>query len=633
MSTHTVSPPAQAIPRNDPPAAGTSSTNHPPPDAEPPSKNRSNFVRFLAYVAPYKWYVLAGAIGGIAKFGVPLLVPEISRYLIDHVYLNESLSASAKQHELLRVIGIMTAIFVLVWSPLVYVRHYFAGLAGHKSVFDMRRDLYYRILRMSPSFFDSNKSGSIVSRLISDIELAQNLVGAALTNVWMDLASLALILYFLLRIDLGVTLMSLATFPVYIYFFRRLRDKIRATSHQVQEEISHISGNVQEKISGSRVVHAFTQEPNEERSFDSDSNRLLNTTMRRVYFQSLNMTITGVIVQLAPLIVMLYGGHRVISGSLSVGDLVAVSLYLGPLYLPLQRFAELNIVFSNAMAALDRVFQVMDAKPEIRDRPGATPLRNVTGQVEFDGVCFAYHPSIHLDPEDAARYTTDDGRGTVLDEITFTVEPGQKVALVGPSGSGKSTVVSLLPRFYDVDCGAVRIDGVDVRDVTVRSLRGQIGMVLQSPILFSGTVYDNIRYGRPNATEQEIKQAARAANAYDFIMQMPRGFSTEVGERGTFLSGGQQQRLTIARAFLKDPRILILDEATSALDTESEKLVQAALERLMIGRTTFIIAHRLTTIENADRILVLQDGRVVESGSHAGLLAQHGVYYQLYARQ
>ena len=590
-----------------------------PPDGEPPSSGRrNNFIRFLGYVAPYKYYVLLAAIGGMVKFGVPLLIPQITQHLIDNVYFSTETTKAQKLSELYKLIGGTMALFVFFWAPWVYARHYCAGIAGHKSVFDLRVDLYNRILRMSASFFDRNQSGAIVSRLISDIQLAQNLVGSALTNVWMDLASLVLILIFLLRIDLGVTLVALTTFPFYLILFRQLKDRIRQTSHQVQEEISQISGDVHEKIAGSRIVHAFTQESRENRHFLHESNHLLDTTMHRVYLQSVNMMLTGVIVQLAPLIVMMYGGYRVIDGSLTVGKLVAVGLYLGPLYLPLQRFSELNIIFSNSMAALDRVFEIMDQKPEIRDRPNAIKVDRIEGRVEFDDVCFAYH-------------STDDTEiSTVLEHISLTVEPGRKIAFVGPSGAGKSTIVGLIPRFYDVDCGHMRIDGMDVRDFTVKSLRKQVGMVLQTPILFSGTVRDNIRYGRPKASMEDIVEAAKAANAYDFIQAMPRGFDSEVGEMGNFLSGGQKQRVTIARAFLKDPRILILDEATSALDTESERLIQSALERLMEGRTTFIIAHRLSTIENADRIVVMDQGRIVESGTHAELLARDGMYHQLY---
>ncbi|MFN8564307.1 MAG: ABC transporter ATP-binding protein [Anaerolineae bacterium] len=582
-------------------------------------KCRSNFVRFLSYVRPYMWQVIAASIGGIVKFSVPLFVPQITRYLLDDVFLNAALTTEQKTQALLNSVGGLILIFIVFWTPLVYIRHYYAGKSGYRTVFDLRHELYYRILRMSASFFDRHKSGGIVSRLISDIEIAQNLVGSALTNIWMDMISLVLIIYFLLTIDAKIMLVALVTFPFYLYFFRRSQDAIKVSSHRVQEEIEALSGSLQEKIAGNRVVRAFGREQFEEQTFDRESQKLLSTSMYRVYLQSVNLAITGVIVNVAPLIVMLYGGYQVINGTLTVGDLIAVTMYLPSLYTPLQRFSELSVVFANSMAAVDRVFEIMDQKPEIRDQPGAVELGNADGRVEFEHVGFAYHVA------------EDEEQGPVLRDINFVVEPGEKVALVGPSGSGKSTIVSLIPRFYDVDSGAVRIDGHDVRTVTLQSLRRHVGMVLQTPILFSGSIYDNIRYGKPEAEEAEIVEACKAANAWDFIQRMPKRLYSEVGEDGAFLSGGQRQRLTIARAFLKNPKILILDEATSSLDSESERLIQAALERLMIGRTTFIIAHRLSTIENADLIFVLDRGRLIETGTHAELLSSAGLYQRLYA--
>lgn len=585
---------------------------------EPPPTQPNNFFRFLKYVRPYKYHVLLGIAGGVVKFTVPLLVPEITRHLVDGVYLNADLTTEQKTQEMLLYVGGMMVVFLAIWAPFVFMRHYFASKAGQSSVFDLRRDMYSRILRMSTSFFDRHKSGSIVSRLISDIQLAKNLVGSALTNIWMDGFAVVVILFFLLRIDLKITLVALVTFPVYLYFFRRFRDQIRDTSHQVQEDLAMMSGNVQEKIVGNQVVHAFTQEKNEGRSFKKDSDQLFSTTMRRIQLQSLNMMITGCIVQLAPLIVAMYGGYRVIQGSLSVGELVAVSLYLSPLYTPLRRFSELNVVFSNSMAAMDRVFEIMDEESEVKDAEDALELDQVEGYVAFKDVSFAY------------KNHDEENPGPVLQALSFKAKPGEKIALVGPSGAGKSTVVSLIPRFYDVDDGAVYIDGYDVREVKVKSLRKHVGMVLQTPILFSGSIWDNVRYGKPDATEEEIVAASKAANAYGFIQELPHGFCTEVGEGGSFLSGGQRQRVTIARAFLKDPKILILDEATSSLDSESEKLIQEALEKLMEGRTTFIIAHRLSTIENADRILVMENGQLVETGTHKYLMHNRGVYERLY---
>ena len=319
---------------------------------------------------------------------------------------------------------------------------------------------------------------------------------------------------------------------------------------------------------------------------------------------------------IAPLSVSLLGGYLVITGRISVGELIAIGLYLSPLYLPLQRFSELNTIFSNSMVALERIFEIMDEPPEIHDSKDAVELNDIKGDVIFENVSFSYKKNRQI-----------------LKNISFTIEAGKKAALVGFSGSGKTTIISLIPRFYDVDSGTVMIDSMDIRKIKIKSLRKLISMVLQDPVLFSGTIRENILYGNPTASEEKIFEACRNANAYDFIMKLPKGFDTEVGEKGSFLSGGQKQRLTIARAFLKDPRILILDEATSNLDSDSERLIKDALDKLMIGRTTIIIAHRLSTIINSDKILVLHQGVISESGTHSELLLQNGIYNGLYERQ
>ncbi|MEM7133391.1 MAG: ABC transporter ATP-binding protein [Chloroflexota bacterium] len=585
------------------------------------TEKRNNFIRFLAYVRPYWPYILGGIIGGVIRFTVPLFVPQATRYLLDNVFLNEAMTASEKQSQTLWYLGGLIAIFIVVWAPGAFARQYLTTKAGQRAIFDLRGDLYYRILRMSTSFFERNKSGSIVSRVISDINLAQNLVGSALTNVWMDGAAIIVVLIFMFQISIPVTLVALATLPFYAYVFKRLRNEIRASTSRVQEETAIMAGNVQEKIAGSVVVHTFTQEKNEEQKFLQDSERLFSSTMRRAYFQSLNITISGGLTQIAPLIVMLFGGYQVIQGHMTVGDFVAVSLYLNPLYSPIKRFSDLNVVFANSMAALDRIFSIMDQKPDVRNRPNAVKLKQIIGTVVFDDVYFSY------------TNLPEGEQGPVLEAVNATAEPGQRVALVGPSGSGKSTFVSLIPRLYDVQAGAITIDGLDVRDIDLHSLRHNIGMVLQTPILFSGTALDNLLYGKPNATWKDVKEACKAANAYDFIKALPDGFDTEIGEGGIFLSGGQRQRLTIARAFLNNPRILILDEVTSALDAESEQLIQEALKKLMISRTTFIIAHRLSTIVNADNILVLDNGKIIEAGTHKELLRHDGLYRDLYSRQ
>jgi subfamily B ATP-binding cassette protein MsbA len=575
-----------------------------------------DFPRFLHYVKPYTWLIVLAALGGIVKFGVPLFIPQVIRHLLDNVLLNPALPGPEKWHQVLFGAGGMILVFVFFYMPWTYVRHYFAGKAGHKSVFDLRTDLYSKIIRMSLSFFKKNRTGEIAARLINDIPQAQNLVGNALTNVWMDAAALVVVLYFLFRIDVATTFVALATFPVYLLFFRNLGREIKESSYNVQKELAEMSGNINEKIAGSVIVHAFTRELAEQEIFQKDSDRLFATTMRTVYLQSVNVTITSVLTQIAPLIVILFGGWQVINGRLTIGELIAVTMYLAPLYLPLQRFSELNVIFANSMSSLRRIFEIMDQEPSIKDRPGAVELKRSRGHIVFDRVSFSF-----------------DSRHRVLTEISLEVKPGQKVAVVGPSGSGKSTLVNLVPRFYDPESGSISLDGHDIRDLRIRSLRQRIGLVLQEPIVFSGTLAENILFGNPGADKRQLVAAARSANLYDFVRSLPDGFETEIGERGTLLSGGQKQRITIARAFIKDPDILILDEATSALDAENERLIQDALERLMKRRTTIIIAHRLSTIVHADQILVLHKGTITERGTHDELVRQSKVYRKLYRHQ
>ncbi len=585
--------------------------------------NQTNhFIRFLGYVRPYWKDISIGTLGGVVKFTIPLLVPQATRYLLDDVFLNQALSTSEKEQQLLFYVGGLILLFIVFWTPWTYVRSYFAARGGNQSVFDLRSELYEHILRMSASFFERNRSGSIVSRMVSDIQLAQNLVGSALTNVWMDAISMVVILYFLFRIDVPSTLVALATFPFYVLVIKSMGGRIRHSTLQVQEKIADMSGNIQEKVAGNVVVHAFTQEEKEGQIFHHESEDLFSLTMKQNFYQSLNVTLNGVLVSIAPLLVTLYCGYQVILGRLMIGDMVAVGLYIASLYLPVQRFTELNVVFSNSMAALDRIFDIIDEAPNIQDKPGALPLNSPSGKVEFHHVCFSY-------PHDVP----EEEQTCILDDITFTVEPGQRVALVGPSGAGKSTLVALIPRFYDVKNGEVYVDGYDVRDLQVKSLRQHIGVVMQDAILFSGTIEENLRYGKPEATHAELLAASKAANALEFIEGFPNGFQSEVGEGGSFLSGGQKQRLTIARAFLKNPKILILDEATAALDAEAERLVKEALENLMVSRTTFIIAHRLSTIVNSDKIFVLKDGKIIEQGTHEALLRLGGLYHYLYSQQ
>lgn len=582
----------------------------------PAAVKKHNFIRFLGYVRPYSGYLVLAVLGGIVKFTVPLLVPQVTRHLLDDVFLNPEMAASDKIRQLWLYTGGMAAIFVFIYAPWVYIRHIYADKASHRAVFALRHELYYRILRLSASFFNRHRSGEIVSRLISDVALAQNLVGTALTNTWMDAAALFVILFFVFRIDWPTALVALATYPVYLFFFNKFRSSIREATTRIQDELAAMAGHMSERISASTVIHAFGREKTEKRKFRRQSEKLFSINMQRILMQGANQAVTGTLMGVAPMLVVFIGGLRVIRTQMTVGDLIAMMMYLGPLYLPMQRFSELNVVLANALAALDRIFQIMDEQPEIVNTPDAVDLPAVRGQVQFDRVSFQYEQDC-----------------PVIQEVSFTAAAGKRIALVGPSGSGKSTIVSLIPRFYDVQKGQVLIDGIDVRRIKIQSLRKSIGMVLQDPVLFSGTIRDNILYGNPMASDQQVLEAARAAHALEFIETLPAGFETEVGERGLLLSGGQKQRITIARAFLKNPAILIFDEATSSLDSQSEQWIQLAMEKLVEGRTTFIIAHRLSTVIHADWILVLLNGRIIEQGTHDQLLRQEGLYREFYRRQ
>jgi len=606
-----------------------------------PAHRRSPLLRFLGYVAPHKWYIVGAAATGVLKFVIPLAFPLALKYLTDivlapdpravgeatnrviehwcSIVLQAAPWLGAGKNGRLLVVGLSMLVLYLLLGVASFYRSYWSGQAGHRLIFDLRYALYQHVQGMSHSFFDQRRSGAIVARFVSDIQLAQNFVGSALTNVWMDGAAVGFVIWILFVLEHRLAWAALAVIPFYVGLIRYYSPRIKAASQSVQEMLEDFSGELQEKIAGAAVVKAFGREQHEARRFYDSSRTLLDLTLRNVALSSGNQATTTVLTSVAPLVVVWVASAMILQGSLSVGTMIAFYAYLGSLYLPLQRFSELSVVVSNSLAAMDRIFEFFDIRPEVAEAPGARRLEQVAGRVTFRHVTFAYP-------------TRGNGHA-VLRDIDLDVEPGETIAIVGRSGAGKSTLVSLIPRFYDVREGSVGIDNIDVRRVTIASLRDQIGIVPQDPILFSGTLQENLLYGKPDATEAQVMAAARAANADDFITQLPDGYLTLVGERGLRLSGGQRQRVAIARTFLKDPPILILDEATAALDSESENLIHDALRRLMYGRTTFIIAHRLSTVMNADRIVVLERGAVCEVGRHADLLARGGVYYLLHQEQ
>lgn len=571
---------------------------------------RTSLSRFLGYVRPYRTLIASAIAFGIVRYLVPLALPWTVKILVDDFFPPHATRPHAQLHWLMAGLCALYA----VYSVASYWRSYLAGLAGHRVIYDMRQALYLHLQRMSLSFFDRQRVGAIISRITTDIASAQNFVGAAFVNTVMDLSCVVLIIVLLFLAHPRLALISMAVLPAYAVVSYVLQKRIRAKSRDIHQQLQEMSGDLHEQFAGIATIQSFGQEAAEARGFNAKSRVYLRTVLGSVRLQSVALGATGFLTALGPVLVLWFGATEVWAGRVSVGTLMAFYGYLGMLYQPIQRLTELNLIVANSLAAMDRIFEVFDQAPEVQERAGAVTLPRVRGAIAFERVGFQY-----------------EGREPVLEDLTLSIRAGETVALVGPSGAGKSTIVKLLPRFYDVSDGRITIDGTDLRDATLESLRKQIAIVAQEPLLFSGTIAENLRFGRPDATMEELKAAARAAFADTFIEQLPEGYLTPTGERGIRLSGGQKQRVAIARAFLKDAPIVILDEPTSALDAESEDLVKEALRQLLKGRTALIIAHRLSTIEHADRVLVIDDGRIIEQGLHAELLKRPDGLYRRYA--
>ena len=577
------------------------------------SPQRRSLHRFLAYVAPYRATIALATACGVVRYLIPLVLPWTLKVVVDE-FLAPIGARPRRQLDLL--IAGLIALYA-VYAVASYWRSYLAGLAGHRLIFDLRRDLYHHLQRMSLSFFDRQRVGAVVAHMTSDIASAQNFVGAAFVNTAMDVAAISGVVLVLFVAHWKLALVALAVLPCYALITLRLTRRLREQSRVIHDQLQEMSGELYEQFAAISTIQSFTQEEAEARAFEQQSERFLHSVLSNVKLQSVALGATGFLTAIGPILVLWFGAREVLAGRLTVGTLMAFYAYLGLLYQPVQRLTELNVIVANSLAAMDRIFEVFDTYPEVRERPGAHVLGRLRGEIAFEDVGFRY-----------------DGGPPVLEHFRHRLPAGTTAALVGPSGAGKSTLAKLLPRFYDVTEGRITVDGTDVRDVTLRSLRQNIAIVGQDPILLSGTVAENLRYGRPEATDAELERAARLAFASAFIERLPRGYQTEIGERGLRLSGGEKQRLAIARAFLKDAPILILDEPTSALDPESEALIKDALRQLLENRTALIIAHRLSTIEHAREVLVLDHGRLIEHGRHEDLVAQpQGVYWRYAAQQ
>ncbi len=486
---------------------------------------------------------------------------------------------------------------------------------GLSTVRDLRDELYESIIQQSHRFFTERSTGEMISRVVSDADAIQAAVSTRMGDLFQESITLLALILFIFISNTELALISMIVAPVIIIPVVQFGKRLRGTTHRSQERMADIATLLEETIRGVRIVKAFTMEPFEIERFREATRRHLNSTLKAQRIQALTSPVMELLAGVLMLLLFLYAHGRIVAGTLTVGQFVSFLAALAAMYAPVKKLNKVNLSVNTALSAAERVFRMLDVDNEVKEKPGAIALTGVGQGVRYEGVTFAY------------------GSEPILRNIDLSVAPGEIVALVGSSGAGKSTFVNLLPRFYDVTGGRITVDGKDIRDVTLKSLRGLMGFVTQEVILFNDSVRNNIAYGRGDAEERRVTEAAKAANAHDFISNLPNGYDTQIGEAGVLLSGGQRQRLAIARALFKDPPILILDEATSALDTESERLVQQALTNLMRGRTTLVIAHRLSTIRSAHKIVVLDKGEIAEAGGHDELLAMRGIYRKLYDMQ
>lgn len=566
--------------------------------------NWKQFARLFSYMRPYArqmlpLILLMTILGTVTKLAVPYLTGVLA---IDGAIKNSDLTL------LYIVTGTVLALYIVQWIANVF-RIKYTNIIGQRVIYDIRSSLFTHIQKLSFNFFDKRPAGSVLVRVTNDVNSLQDLFTNGAVNAMIDCVQLAGIMVILLLINWKLGLAVMITVPIMFFISTKLRQKIRMAWQDVRLKNSRINSHLNEAIQGIRVTQAYTQEKENMKFFsgmNADSRKSWNraSTMNQAFGPMIEIT-GGV----GSMILFGYGTYLIQQGEVTVGLLVTFANYVGNFWDPINRLGQMYNQLLVAMASSERIFEFLDEKPSVDDKPGAQALPKINGSVKLEKVIFEYEP----------------GR-QALKGIDIEAEAGQSIALVGHTGSGKSTIINLLSRFYDVTEGTVKIDGIDVRDVKLESLRAQIGIVLQDTFIFSGTIRENIRFGRLDATDEEIEEVTRAVKAHDFIMALPGGYDTEVEERGSALSMGQRQLLSFARALLADPRILILDEATASIDTETELKIQEALKVLLQGRTSFIVAHRLSTIRHADKIIVLDHGEIKEQGTHAELVKHGGIY-------
>ena len=566
----------------------------------------STFRRFLPFLQPYFSRMLCAGLLVMAVAAINLALLRLAGKLWDVITVQRD---AGRMTELIALF-----LGLVVLQGLCSMGHsYLTAWVSQHIVADFRRHLFAHLQTLSVSFFARRRTGELLSRLMNDVTVIQSVVTETPIDTAKQLVTFVGGIAFLLAMNWQLCLLILVLLPLLVVVAKFFGRRLKSLSTSIQDQTAGLSTLIEEVISGIRIVKSFVQTRREEGRFSAQVGQTLSLTMRRAGIMAVFIPVISLLTFSAAAAVLWYGGRQVIDGAVSPGDLFAFVLFAGILIGPFSSAARVFAQIREAQGATERVFEILDTQSDVRDVPNATVLSSVAGHIKAEHVSFAYDP-----------------RQPVLTDVSFEAQPGELIAIVGPTGAGKTTVINMIHRFYDPIEGRITIDGQDLRRVTLESWYRQIALVPQETILFGGTILDNIRYGNRDAGEEAVKEASRAAHAHDFIMSFPDGYQTVVGEKGINISGGQRQRIAIARAILKNPRVLLLDEATSALDSESERLVQEALEELMKGRTTFVIAHRLTTVQHADRILVLNKGRLVESGTHNELMDRQGLYHYLY---
>jgi subfamily B ATP-binding cassette protein MsbA len=570
-----------------------------------PRLSPASLRRLWGILKPVRWRVLASSLALVGATGLQLAVVPLAERLVNAIQRY----AGTGQSQVLLPIGVAIIAVILARASSTFLHSFLLASGLQRVASNLRSQVFARTLEMSHAFFDERRTGDLLSMITGDIPTLQTYLATAVTDVIAAPLMIAGGVACLFLINWRLAVLSLVCLPATAWLILVAGRQLRAYQARVQSIQANLTALTEEKLAGARVVKAFGAEAREAVRFQEHNRQALRAVLRSNLVRSGVPPAIEAIGAASFVLVLGYGGYQIVMGGQAFGGVAALILVLERISNAARQAGNISMNLGQAAAAAERIFRFLDLVPVVRDRPGARPLGRIQGRVEFDRVSFGYSPS-----------------RPVLRDLTFRIEPGQVVALVGRSGMGKSTIAALIPRFYDVTSGRVLVDGRDVREATLASLRAQVAVVPQEVHLFAGSIRENIEYGRCGAAFAEVESAARAANAHEFISRLPQGYETQVGERGARLSGGQRQRLAIARALLRDPRILLLDEATASLDSESEALVQEALERLMVGRTTLVIAHRLSTVRSADVILVIEHGQIAERGSHPELLSRGGLY-------